>query len=167
MTAFLYRAPAGVVGDVTRPDDTVVEPGVLSATTPATAFGVAVKCVKSGTSTSVFVPMGTGDTAAAFYGILTRVAPSISGSLAHGFDDGVPNVAAVQGVAVKGYVCVKCASGTPTRGGAVYLRVTAATGKAVGDLEAEASGTASVALPGVTWAVDGADEGGLAEIRIG
>ena len=45
MTSILYRASSGVAGDVTRPDNTVVEPGLLNAAKAPTAFGAPVKIV--------------------------------------------------------------------------------------------------------------------------
>lgn len=158
MTAILYRAPAGVAGDITRPDDTIVESGLLSTENAPAAFGVAVKVTSGGK----FQAMAAGDTAADFYGILTRVAPSIAGDLAQGFDDGTPNVAAPQGIAVKGYVCVKCAEGTPERGAKVFAR-------AVGGVFSfcASSGSGQIEVPDAIWASGGKDENGLAEIRIG
>jgi hypothetical protein len=72
----------------------------------------------------------------------------------------------VQGIVVKGYVNVVCTQGTPARGGSVFVRVTADTGKAVGDFETAADSGKCVALTGVTWAVDGKDASNIAEIRI-
>lgn len=161
MTSYLYRAPAGVAGDVTRPDEAIIESGLLDAEAAPAAFGVPVKVVNG-----KIAKIASGDTAAKFYGVLTRVVPAISGSLAQGFDDGTPNPAAVQGVIVGGYVNVKCTVGTPARGGTVYMRVTAATGKAIGDLEATADSTNNVALTGVIWSVDGKDADNVTEIRI-
>lgn len=161
MTAFLYRAPSGVAGDVTRQQDTVVESGLLNASAAPTAFGAPLKIVSG-----KFEKIASGDDAADFAGILSRVAPSIAGDTAETFASGTPNVESVQGIVVAGYVNVKCTVGTPVRGGAVYMRVVAASGKAIGDLEASSDSTNSVALTGVTWAVDGKDASNVAEIRI-
>lgn len=161
MTAYLHRAPSGVAGDVTRQQDTVVESGLLNASAAPAAFGAPVKIVSG-----KFEKIASGDDAADFFGILSRIAPAISGDTAQTFASGTPNTDSVQGIVVKGYVNVKCAVGTPVRGAAVYMRVVAATGKAIGDLEATADSTNSVALTGVTWAVDGKDADGVAEIRI-
>lgn len=162
MTAILERAPAGFPGDVTRPGEAVVEPAMLHPTDTPTAFGVPVKVINNTAAKIV-----AGDTAASFYGVLTRIAPSESGGLAQAFGDGVPSTTHFQGIIVKGYVAVKCAQGNPSRGGAVYMRVTAATGKNVGDFEAVADGANSVALPGVIWATSYKDANNIAEIRIG
>jgi hypothetical protein len=161
MTSFLYRAPAGVAGDVTRPDDTIVESGLLNAAAAPTAFGAPVKLVSG-----KFEKIASGDTAAVFAGVLSRVAPSIAGDLVQTYAGGTPNTASVQGIVVKGYVNVVCTQGTPARGGSVFVRVTADTGKAVGDFETAADSGKCVALTGVTWAVDGKDASNIAEIRI-
>lgn len=161
MTSFLYRAPSGVAGDVTRPDDTVVEPGLLNAAQAPTAFGAPVKLVSG-----KFEKIAASDAAAVFAGILSRIAPSIAGDTAQTFAGGTPNTDSVQGIVVEGYVNVVCTVGTPARGGAVYMRVVAATGKAVGDLETAADSGKCVALSGVTWAVDGKDASNVTEIRI-
>ncbi len=161
MTSFLYRAPSGVAGDITRPDDTIVEPGLLNAAQAPAAFGLPVKLVSG-----KFEKIASADAATVFSGILSRIAPSIAGDTAQTFASGTPNTASVQGIITSGYVNVLCPVGTPARGGIVYMRVTAATGKLVGDLEATSDTTLSVALVGVTWATDGKDSGNVAEIRI-
>lgn len=161
MTAFLYRAPSGVAGDITRQQDTIVESGLLNAAAAPAAFGAPVKIVSG-----KFEKIASGDDAADFAGVLSRIAPSISGDTAQTFASGTPNAESVQGIVVKGYMNVKCAVGTPVRGAAVYMRVVAATGKAIGDFEATADGDNNVALTGVTWAVDGKDADSVAEIRI-
>ena len=161
MTSYLYRAPSGVAGDVTRPDNTVVEPGLLNASAAPTAFGAPVKLVSG-----KFEKIASGDAATVFAGILSRIAPSIAGDLVQTFAGGTPNADAVQGIVVKGYVNVVCTQGTPARGGQVYVRITADTGKLVGDLETAADAGKCFALSGVTWAVDGKDASNVTEIRI-
>lgn len=161
MTSFLYRAPSGVAGDVTRPDDTVVESALINSAKAPTAFGVPIKL-----TAGKIELIEAGDDAADFFGILSRVAPAINGSLVETFGSGTPNVDATQGVVVEGYVNVKCTVGTPVRNGVVYMRVVAAAPKAIGDFEATSDTTNSVALSGVTWSVDGKDSSNVTEIRI-
>lgn len=161
MTAFLYRAPSGVAGDITRQQDTVVESGLLNAAKAPTAFGAPLKLVSG-----KFEAIGSGDAATVFAGVLSRIAPSIAGDTAQTFVSGTPNVQSVQGVVVKGYVNVVCKQGAPVRGASVYMRVTADTGKAVGDFETAADSGKCVAIAGATWAVDGKDASNVAEIRI-
>ena len=161
MNAYLYRAPSGVAGDVTRQQDTVVESGLLNSAKAPTAFGAPVKIVSG-----KFEKIEASDAATVFAGILSRIAPSIAGDTAQTFASGTPNVQSVQGVVVKGYVNVKCAVGTPVRGAQVYMRVTADTGKAVGDFETAADSGKCVAIAGATWVVDGKDASNVAEIRL-
>jgi hypothetical protein len=161
MTSILFRASSGVAGDVTRPDDTVVESGLLNAAKAPTAFGAPVKIVSG-----KFEKVEASDAATVFYGILSRVAPAIAGDLNQTFAGGTPNASSVQGIVREGYVNVVCAVGTPARGGQVFMRITADTGKLVGDLETAADSGKCVALTGVTWAVDGKDSSNVTEIRI-
>jgi len=161
MTSFLYRAPSGVAGDVTRPDDTVVESALINAENAPELFGVPVKMV-SGKIEAI----EEGDAAEDFFGVISRVAPAISGDLTQTFGSGSPNVEQVQGVVVEGYINVKCAVGTPARNGAVYMRIVPDTGKAVGDFETALVADETVLLAGVTWAVDGKDSNNVTEIRI-
>lgn len=161
MTSFLYRAGSGVAGDITRPDDTVVESAMLNSAKVPTAFGAPVKM-----TAGVIEKIEVGDVAASLYGFLSRIAPSISGDTVQTFAGATPNADAVQGVVVSGYMNVKCTVGTPARNGIVYMRVVAATGKAIGDLEATSDTTNSVALVGVVWGVDGKDADNVTEIRI-
>lgn len=165
MSAYLYSAPAGVPGDITRVDETNVEPAMLVAvsSTYAQAFGIPMKYATNGIS-----QIEAGDEAADFAGVLVREVPSISGNSNQGLDNTVPNPDQVNGLAVRGYVAVKCTQGTPARGGIVYMRVEADTGKAVGDFEATSDTTKSVALSATqaTWASDGKDANNNAELRI-
>lgn len=165
MTAYLYTAPASIAGSISRPDETNVEPAMLVAVASvfAQAFGIPMVYVAGGVS-----QYATGNTAAQFAGILVREVPSISGNAAQGLNDTIPYPAQVQGLAVRGYVGVKCTVGTPARGGIVYVRVIADTGKFIGDLEASSDGSNSVALSltQASWAVDGKDADNNTEIRI-
>lgn len=141
MTSFLYRAPSGIAGDVTRPDDTVVEPGLINSAQAPTAFGAPVKLVSG-----KIEKIAASDLASVFAGILSRIAPSIAGDLAETFAGGTPNTESVQGIVTEGFVNVACTIGTPVRGDIVRMRVVADTGKAVGALEATAD---AVLVPGV------------------
>ena len=161
MASYTYRMPSGVVGSVTRSLDSTVEAAFLNASKPVLTFGAPVKLVGGKAE-----PFEAGDDANDFYGVLTRVAPSISGSTAQTFASQVPNTDTAQGIATRGYVNVLCKIGTPVRGGIVYVRVVAATGKAIGDFEAIADGVNNVALTDAVWAIDGKDGDNITEIRI-
>lgn len=165
MPAYLFSAPAGVPGDITRTDESNVEPAMLVADsgTYAQAFGIPMKYASGGIKQFV-----GGETAADFAGVLVREVPQISGNNNQGFNDTVPNPDEPQGLCVRGYISVKCKQGTPGRGGIVYVRVIADTGKAIGDFEAVSDTTKSVALSSTqaSWASDGKDSDNNSELRI-
>jgi hypothetical protein len=168
MTSYLYQAPAGVAGDITRVDESNVEPANLIANgSPSTypqAYGIPVKYATGGVAKFV-----TGDVAADFAGVLVREVPQISGNTNQGFDDTIPNPDQVTGVCVRGYVNVLCVVGTPARGGVVYVQSTANGGVAVGAFRADGtdSGNAvALSLTQASWASDGKDADNNAELRI-
>ena len=161
-TVYTYNVPSGVVGAVSRQTSSIVETGRLNVANTPTAFGVPVKCVNN-----EFLKIASGDAASVFYGLLVRTAPSMSQTLAAGFTDNTPNTNLDQGIMVKGYASVACTIGTPVRGQPVYMRVVAATGKAVGDIEATADGANNVAIPNARWATGGKDSSNTAEIYLG
>jgi len=160
MASITTRMESGVAGEITRPQDAVVESGLFDTAKVPAAYGLPIKLV-AGKVTKIEV----GDTAASFYGLLTRQAPSIAGDTAQTFAGATPKSDAVQGLLVRGYANVKCTIGTPVRNGIVYMRVVA-SGGAAGDLEATADGVNNVALTGVVWAAAGKDANNVAEIRI-
>lgn len=166
--AYLFQAPTGVAGDITRVDETNVEPAMLVAasTVFAQAFGIPMKYVAGGIQQF----NGGAETAADFAGVLVREVPGISGSIASdaAFDPTVPYSLQVQGLAVRGYISVKCTSGTPARGGAVYIQIIANGGIAVGDFRATADGGNTILLSATQaeWATDGKDADNNAELRI-
>lgn len=165
MVAYLYQAPAGVPGSIVNSDETNVEQAMLVAvsTVFAQAFGIPMVYVAGGIS-----QYATGNVAADFAGILVREVPGISGSTAQGFTDSVPYPLQIQGLAVRGYVAVVCTIGTPARGGIVYIRTVAASGKFIGDLEATSDPSNNVALSSTQaeWASDGKDSFNNAVLRI-
>lgn len=164
MPAYLKTAPNGVAGDVTRPDETNVEPAMLVAASSvfAQAFGIPMKYVAGGIQQF----NGGAETPADFAGILVREVPSISGNTLSGFDDNIPNPDQVQGLAVRGYVSVKCITGTPARGGAVFVQIVANGGRTVGSFATTDDGANAIQLDNVTWATTGKDADNNAELRI-
>lgn len=162
MSAILYDAPAGVPGDLNDALNTVVESWILDSTLVPTNFGAPVKVVAG-----KIAKIESGDTAADFYGILSRSVPTAGASLTEILNVSVPNPDTIQGVVVggPGYVLVACTIGTPVKGGAVYMRVTAVPG-AVGDLEATPDGAENVLLPNVTWQVSGKDSNNITAVRV-
>jgi hypothetical protein len=174
MTAFLFRAGAGTPGDVTRPAKSTVETGFLNKAlydiAPTIEFGDIVFAVPGspGVSQTEFARTQPGYSAANFYGVLTRLAPSIAGSLDQSFGSGVANVNNPQGIGRKGYFNVKIADeiNPIIRGGQVYLRVVTSGLNLIGDLGATAIAGETEALPGVVWGVDGTDANNVTEIHI-
>lgn len=131
-TTILFRVPSGVPGSITRPDATIVESGFFNPANVCTAFGQPVKLVAGQLQN-----IQSGDTAANFFGILSRIAPSIAGDNLQSLVSGTPNPQTIQGIVRRGYVNVLCTIGTPVRGNPVYMRLVAAAGpKNIGDLEA-------------------------------
>lgn len=168
MTAYVYTAPSGFAGDVSRPDESNVESAKLISPYPSN-FGVAMKNATGGVT-----PMTTSDVASSFAGILVRSVPGISQSnTAEQVNTFEPNQNEVNGLLVRGYGFVPIASGTgtPVRGAPVYFCNAAGTGHTVGTFEATSASSYNVALSGtivgnVTFASDGIDANGMAEIRI-
>lgn len=167
--AYLYSAPAGVPGSISRSDETNVEPAMLVAATGVFAqlFGLPMKYVAGGIQQF----NGGAEAPADFAGILIREVPSIAGSSASdaGFNDTVPNPDFPQGLAVRGYVMVKAwGSATPARGGAVFVQIVANGGVPVGAFRADDDGANAIELTvtQATWATTGKDADGNAEIRL-
>lgn len=164
--AYLYQAPAGVPGDVTRTDESNIEVAMLIAVSSvfAQAFGIPVKYATGGIS-----QFASGDAATVFAGVLIREVPSIAGSTTQGFTDAIPNQYQPQGFCPRGYVSVVCVAGTPARGGTVYVQSVVNNGVAVGAFRADGTDSGNaVALTSTqaTWATDGKDAFNNAELRI-
>jgi hypothetical protein len=152
--AYLNRMPAGIPGEVTRQGSAVLETRLLGAA--SIAFGAPVKI--SGTT---LAPVAAGDTPDLIYGFLARSYPTT------GIGDGPAAAPAgsLQSVMRRGYMSVALKGSAPAAlAGQVYVRVTAADGKAVGDIEA-AGGAGLVAVPGGIF-MGAADAGGSTEISL-
>lgn len=165
MVSYTFQAPVGIPGDITRTDETNVEPAMLIAqsTVFAGAFGIPMKYVAGGISQII-----SGDTAPVFAGVLVREVPAIGGVGSDTSFAAVPLPTQVQGLAVRGYVTVLCPTGTPARGGVVYMQISSGT-QAIGTFRADGTdGGAAVALTAAQaeWASDGKDVDGNAELRI-
>lgn len=166
MTSYLYQAPSGVPGDITRVDESNVEPAMLITPFPSN-FGVAMKYATGGVT-----PFAAADAAAVFCGVLARAVPGISQSSSNeAVSTFQPNQSEPNGLCTRGYVNVVCNAGTPVRGAIVYIVQTASTGHPAGAFETTANSGANVPLTGtlvgnVTWASDGLDTALNAEIRI-
>lgn len=165
--SYLFQAPNGVPGDITRTDESNVEPAMLVANSgvfPA-AYGIPMKYVAGGIQ-----QFSGSETAPVFAGVLIREVPAIASSIAADASfGGAPLPQVPVGLCVRGYVSVVCAVGTPARGGVVYVQVTANAGIAVGAFRADGTDSGNaVALTAAQaeWASDGVDAFLNAELRI-
>lgn len=169
MPSYLFNAPAGFPGGVSRPDETNIEPAMLVAVSGVypSAFGIPVKYVAGGIQQF----NGGAETAPSFAGVLIREVPGI-GTLASDADingGGTPNPVQPQGLLVRGYVMVSVAAGTPARGGVVYVQIVTNLGVPVGAFRADGTdGGNAIALTATQaeWATDGVDALGFAELRV-
>lgn len=165
--SYTFQAPNGVPGDVTRTDESNVEPIMLvqdSVPQYPQAFGVPLVYATGGAR-----DWETGDAATAFAGVLIREVPSIAGPTDQGqFSPTIPNPAVPNGICVRGYVSVLCQYGTPARGGVVYINIQATGSRVVGGFEATSEPSYNVALTSTQaeWASDGVDAFNNAELRI-
>jgi len=149
--------PAGIPGDVTRPSNSTIEPGVFDPAKPFTAYGVPGKVVNE-----KFVPLEAGDAATAVYGILVRPFPTNSSQ--DGLGTSTPPKTGINDVLRRGYMTVLLRSGTAAKAGQVYIRVGAPTAdKPLGGFEASADGTNTIALANTTF-MGAADASGNIEI---
>lgn len=165
MVSYLYQSPAGIPGEITRADESNVEPAFLITPFPSN-YGVAMKYATGG-----ITPFAAADAAAVFAGVLVRSVPGISQSSSNeAVNTFQPNQSEVQGLCDRGYISVFVNAGTPVRGQVVGIVQTASGGHPAGSFEVATTGN-NVPLSGtivgnVTWAVDGVDANGFGEIRI-
>lgn len=160
MVSFLYRMPAGVPGDVTRPSTSTTEPQQIDAAAPPTKYGVFVKLVSG-----KIRALASGDAASVIYGLLQRPFPTNSGNEAIG--TATPPTSGLCDVVVRGYMTVKLALGTAAKGAGVFVVTTAGGTVAVGDIVTSASpagGGTAVAVANCIF-MGAADADGNVEIR--
>lgn len=118
--AYLTRMPSGFPGDVSRKSQSLVESGMMAETV---AYGTPVKMDSDG---KLALCDSTDD---AVYGFMVRPYPTQAENAAKN---------TIQDCMRSGYMTVKLAQGTASRGMPVSVRIKAATGKNVGDIEAVA-----------------------------
>lgn len=159
MTAYTYRMPYGVQGDVSRPSVATIEAQALDPATPFTWYGVFGKIVNS-----KFGQIGAGDTAASVYGLLARPNPITGANASDPLGTSQPKTSGMADVMRRGYAYVKVNAGTAAIGGAVYVRTAAPSGaKVIGGVEAAADSTNNFAVTGAFF-TSAADSNGIAEI---
>lgn len=165
--SYLFSAPNGVAGDLTRVDESNVEPANLLAISSVfpQAYGLAMVYGTGGVQA-----WQASNVAADFAGSLVREVPSIAGAVTGSdtFTGNVPNPVQPNGLCVRGYMSVVCQHGTPVRGGVVYVCIAASAGRVIGGFESGADGSNNIALSTTqaTWASDGVDAFLNGELRI-
>lgn len=153
----------GYQGNYSRTPDDVTVSRKLKNSSAAVPFGA---CVKLNPDNSVEL-VGAGFTAAAFGGIAVREIKNATNFLAQ--NEVAYQPGQVLDALTRGACTVKCNVGTPTAGGAVYVRITANSGVAngvVGGFEAQADGSNTVALPNVKWTTGAMDAERICEVTI-
>lgn len=132
--AFTFRAGAGFPGEVSRQENSIIEPVVLNAATPPTFFG---QPMLADATTGAIRPIVTADTTSlvAFYGVLVRSFPQ-SQATATNFGNtplggaGTPPTSGPAGLLISGYIIVQVpvAQTLAIKNGLVYIWVAASTG---------------------------------------
>lgn len=157
MVAYTTRVPAGVVGSVSRAEPgQTIQTEIIDSTTPPTAYGQFVKLVSGKVQ-----PIASGDASTVVFGLAVRTFPTSSSTNALGA--AAPPTSGLIDVLRRGYMAVALAQGTAVKGAPVYARVTAATGKAVGDIETAADSDKCVVVAGAFFE-GAADANGITEI---
>lgn len=148
----------GFAGSYARQPDMIVntKPNIGSADIP---FGAPLMQASGG------VQFPTGSlTAATFVGVAARQIQSADSYLTQN-DAGVYKQNEPVSVFQRGRINVKCAQGTPALYGAVYVRITADTGKNVGDFECAADSGKCIQITNCQWGGP-KDANGIAELVI-
>lgn len=153
--AFQFRMGAGFPGDVNRTHPASIEPALIDASAPPTAYGQAVLV---DATTQGVRPFAAGDTAVTVaYGVTVRPYPTqqSSGSNfgAASFGAATPPASGVTDVLRLGYIMGTVPVGqAPVKGGAVYVWCAASSGAHVqGGFEASATGGSTAALANATF----------------
>ena len=168
--AFTYRMGAGFAGDVNRTHPASIEPVLTNQTNPPTRYGDPV-VVDTATNT-VRKLLSTDTAVTVIYGILVRPFPIQAASSAGNYGaasigNAVPpvGVQVVQDVLREGYGLTQVV-GTPTKYGAVFIWIAAASGAHVsGGFEAAASGGNTIAITNARF--NGPpDASGVTEVQV-
>lgn len=166
--AYQFRMGAGFAGDVNRTHPASIEPVLIDASAPPTAYGQAVLIDPT---TQGVRPFASGDTAVTIAnGVTVRPYPFQQPSTTNygsiGFGSGTPPTSGVMDILRQGYISAQVV-GSPVKGGAVYVWCAASTGSHVqGGFEAAASAGNTAALANAKFNGP-ADSTGVAEIVFG
>jgi hypothetical protein len=155
--AIQFRMQAGFAGDVNRTHPASIEPALLNATTPPTAFGQAVLADTAGPTNTVRM-LGSGDASVTdIYGITVRPFPvqasstpgnyGATGTASAPFGTAGPPALFPVDVLRAGYIMVQLnpTQASPTKGATVYVRTGATSGNNIqGGFETTASTSATL-----------------------
>lgn len=158
MNAFTYRMPAGIPGAISRAaGSALIEPQIGNSAAAFPRYGMFGKIVSE-----KCVPLEAGDAAGVIYGALVRPYPTTSSQ--DGLGTSTPPTSGVLDIMRRGYMTVLLAQGVAAKNGQVYVRTAAASGKAVGDIEAGADSGNCVAVANCVF-TGPADANGIVEIE--
>ena len=153
----------GYPGNYARTPDDVTVARKLKSSSAAVPFGA---CVKLNGDNS-YELVGAGFTAADFGGTAVRVVKNATNYFKQNIVEYQPGQ--VMDALTRGAVTVVCNVGTPTAGGAVYVRIAANANIAngvVGGFEAAADGNNTVLLPNVKWTTGAMDADRICEVTV-
>ena len=132
MTAFLYRMPQGIPGDVTRQSQSTIESQVFDGSNAFASYGIPGKL-----NSGKFAPLLGAELGSAVYGFLVRPFPTQGVNASDALGTSVPRTSGICDILRRGYIAVKNNSGTAAIGAQVYARVANASGgKPIGGIEA-------------------------------
>lgn len=168
--AYTYRMGAGFPGDVNRMHPASIEPCLIDAAAPPTAYG---QPVLVDPTTQGVRPMTVGDDGLSeIYGITVRSFPGQQASASNygavAFGSNAPPATGVIDVLKSGYIMVQLNTGTPVKGGAVFVWVAASAGAHVqGGFEVAATPGSTAALDPAIYSFNGPpDSSGVTEVII-
>lgn len=170
--AFGFRMPAGFPGDVNRGHPASIEPCLIDASAPPTAYG---QPVLPDSTTNGVRPFAAGDTAVTtMWGVTVRPFPvQASTGTAYGgaaFGTATPPTSGAIDIMRSGYIMAKLPAGSAatTKGAAVFVWCAASTGNHVqGGFESSSSGGNTAALDTARYQFNGpADANGNVEICV-
>lgn len=170
-TTFAFTMPFGFPGDVSRGHPASIEPALIDASAPPTAYGQAV--ITDATTNGVR-PFAAGDTAVTvIWGITVRPYPNQQQSTTNygsvGFGAGTPPTSGAIDILRAGYIMgttLPAGSAAVTKGSAVYVWCAANSGAHIqGGFETASSGGNTASLDVNRYQFNGpADSNGNAEI---
>lgn len=153
--AFQFRMGAAFPGDVNRTHPVTIEPCLIDAAAPPTAYG---QVVIVGAGINSVRPLSAADTAVTTgYGVTVRPYPTQAASTtnfgAASFGNAAPPISGILDVCRAGYIMTQIPLGqTCTKNGAVFIWIAASTGVHVqGGTETVASTGNTIALTDCTF----------------